>query len=298
MMCLPDRVGRLKSRLDNVEDVHIRDLYAGQSSHESMLRSLDDRYAEHEARLIHLQTMISKTQTAHAFSMSHRGPGSEPYRMHTLLRENYALGELEAKPTSIEMPASQADGGAASVVLAVHDAEGGALDLEGGVQQDEPPGGGAIQLSPTASPRAPKTESANEEKNRMGNIVQYASPLAHGVLDTIAQLDTEMRKLGMNMANHSSYLNKVDADLQQCIPATNYATRNVDSILIKLKDMEDSIALLSTKAHGTEKRLNYAMDHLATFEVMDDTKPPPTPTQPVRAMLESSSPPQHHPGET
>ena len=58
MMLLPDRVGRLKSRLDNVEDVHLPGLYANQSKHDNMVRSLDDRFADHEARLLELHSHL------------------------------------------------------------------------------------------------------------------------------------------------------------------------------------------------------------------------------------------------
>ena len=52
-MVLPDRVGRLKSRLDNAQDMHVQDVYATQSTHAQMNISLDDRFAEDEAILLY-----------------------------------------------------------------------------------------------------------------------------------------------------------------------------------------------------------------------------------------------------
>ena len=76
MMLLPDRVGRLKHRVDNFEDVHLQEIYANQSKHGQMLHSLDDRFADHEARLIELQAQISRLSTANRPIVSHRGPGA------------------------------------------------------------------------------------------------------------------------------------------------------------------------------------------------------------------------------
>ena len=197
---------------------------------------------------------------------------------------NAALGEIEAKASSVQIPTSHGDGGASFALQALdaeHDEVLQEEDLEG-VVDDEPPGGGAAG-------EAREIEGTGARDS----IGKLTGPLAYGVLDTISQLDIEVRKLNMNAANASSYMHKIDSDLQQCIPATNYATRNVDAILAQLKNMQDSLALLHDKTHRQEKRLDYAMDHVAAFEVMDgakDTSPQPS-MKPVRAMLESSSPP-------
>lgn len=87
-------------------------------------------------------------------------------------------------------------------------------------------------------------------------------------------------------------------DLRECIPATNYATRNIDAILPKIQNIEDSLALLQEKARRTERSLEYALENVAAFEVLDDTKPPQAPTPPPSAMLESSLPQQILPDET
>ena len=92
MMLLPDRVGRLKARLDNVEDVHVRDLYAHQPKHEQLKAHLDDRFAYHEARLLDLHARMSRIYSATSSIASHRGPGSSS--QYKLFQLNQAFGEI------------------------------------------------------------------------------------------------------------------------------------------------------------------------------------------------------------
>ena len=57
----------------------LRGVYAKQSKHEQILASLDDRFADHEARLPDLHARLSAKTKALIF---HRGPGFESqYRL-------------------------------------------------------------------------------------------------------------------------------------------------------------------------------------------------------------------------
>lgn len=100
----------------------------------------------------------------------------------------------------------------------------------------------------TASEEGARQETATESTIRMTN------PMAQDVFDTIAQLDTDVQKLSYNAVNSSSYINKVDADLQTCIPAVNYATRHVDELRSKFKNIEDSLTLLHDKTRKQRRR--------------------------------------------
>ena len=278
MMLLPDRVGRLKARLDNVEDVHVPDLYATQSKHDQMIASLDDRFAGHEARLIALHAQMSRICSAKGLVSSHRGPGAVAHR--NLFQMNQALGETESKQTSVHLPASRGDDGASFVLEALDGEDHGDVlqeeDLDVALQ-DEPPGEGAA--------READTIDAAE------SVAKLTGPLAYGVLDTLSQLDIEVRKLNVNATISSAHISKIDSDLQSCIPAVNYATKHVDDMRLKFKNMEDSLTLLHTKIRTAERQIELA----TAFEVMDvDTKPPATTMpQPAPAML-GDSPPQQY----
>ena len=113
---------------------------------------------------------------------------------------NPALGELETKQTSVQLPTSHGDGGGASFVLQALDEDmlGGLLEGEVG---EEPPGGGSGE-----------TAGENEETNTIEktgaakNVAKWTDPLSHDVLDTISHLDIEIRNINMNITSNSSYV--------------------------------------------------------------------------------------------
>ena len=274
MMLLPDRVGRRKHRLDKLEDVHVPDLYATQTKQDQMLRSLDDRFADHEARLLELHSLMARqNKRAQPITMSRRGPGTEASSVHKLFQTNAAVGDLELRPTSIKSQASRGDADGSFVL---EDQDG----VEDVVLPDvQPPGG---------------ESGGATEKTHEKNVANLTNPLARDVLDTIAHVDAELTKLNLLHASLASRVETIDVDLQQTIPATHYATKNVDRMMPTIKNIEDSLTLVHKKVRSAER----AIDMAQAFEVLDDDTQPSTSTtsQPNdRAML-GDSPPQHGSG--
>ena len=258
MMLLPDRVGRLKERIDNIEDVRMRDVYATQSKHDQMIASLDDRFADHEARLIDLHAHIPTISASiKEPQISHRGPGS--LSRYNLFQRNTMLGELETKPTSAHLPASHGD--AASFVLQALGEEELIEEHDGPVHDladlDDPPGGG----QPNPDPSPTQTGANATEEENAGTKIGYAMPLTQGMLDTIAQLDIDVSKLSHNVANSSIHVTKVDNDVQKVIPAVNYATSHIDAIRPTIKNLETSMARL----HQKDQRIRAHCGHGAAI---------------------------------